>query len=250
MLIRFPDLDVGTTTTIDSSVTVPLNALPPLQDCELVHYDLCVKEAKERIQMCMLAHPPERIGISFNGGKDSVVMFELLLEVLGELELAKCHIFMFGEEDEFPEMRRFREGYVRERAPHSTLITVPAEFGIKDGLGHLKTQYGLEAVFLGTRHDDPNAKYQLGAVEPTSNGWPMMMRYCPVFDFNYCDVWRYLAIFQHPVCVLYREGYTSLGRASLTDKNPALLRDGVFLPAWVLADGSKERDGRKNRSGL
>lgn len=265
--------DMTATVTVESvvaaSTVVPLSALKPLTDCEQRIFDRALESARDVVAACFQRFPIESIGISFNGGKDSVVMMELLIAHAGADKVSKCHMFMFGEDDEFDDIRAFREGYLSHRLPSAVLQTLPHHYGIKGGLEVLRNEHGLEAVFIGTRKDDPSGKYQKTSMEPTTAGWPQLMRYCPVFDFCYHEVWMYLAMHQVPVCKLYGCGYTSLGRIALTVPNQALLiapsagegdaagESGChnidpkrpptvarYLPAWMLPDGSRERDCR------
>lgn len=266
----------GPSSLVAASTMVPIAALKPLTDCEQHVYNRAIDSARDVIQTCFGRFPIEAIGISFNGGKDSVVMMELLIAHVGADKVAKCHIFMFGEDDEFDDIRSFRESYLAHRLPAAVLQTLPQQYGIKGGLEVLRNEHNLEAVFIGTRKDDPSAKYQKTSMEPTTAGWPQMMRYCPVFNFCYHEVWMYIATHQVPVCKLYACGYTSLGRIALTVPNQALLiSDGAssstttttiaggaagddvdqgiqrttqpplrYLPAWQLPDGTRERDCR------
>jgi 3'-phosphoadenosine 5'-phosphosulfate sulfotransferase (PAPS reductase)/FAD synthetase len=254
----------GTLPSVAASTIVPVAALKPLSDCEMLIYNRALDSAREVITSCFGRFLNEAIGISFNGGKDSVVMMELLIEHVGADTVSKCHIFMFGEDDEFEDIRTFRESYLAHRLPAAVLQTLPQHYGIRGGLEVLRNEHSLEAVFIGTRKDDPSAKYQKTSMEPTTAGWPQMMRYCPVFEFCYHEVWMFLSTRSVPVCKLYGCGYTSLGRIALTVPNQALLitdadapaaaSSGVekdskraapkYLPAWLLPDGSRERDCR------
>ncbi|CAH2010899.1 unnamed protein product [Acanthoscelides obtectus] len=84
----------------------------------------------------------------------------------------------------------------------------------------------------------------------TDPDWPRIMRVSPLLDWHYSDIWDYLLFYKVPYCKLYDYGYTSLGDASSTNKNPALkcvnVKIGrcVYLPAYKLLNESKERIGR------
>ena len=78
---------------------------------------------------------------------------------------------------------------------------------------------------LGTRATDPNAKGQQDFA-PSSDWMPPFMRVNPVIYWSYADVWEFLQRFELPICCLYERGYTSLGKRSDTQPNPALLRPG------------------------
>ncbi len=93
---------------------------------------------------------------------------------------------------------------------------------------------------------------------------------------EYGHVWHFLRLFNLPYCPLYDQGYTSLGKKSLTLPNPHLLRKDPsstasipastfgnpvsrtsspdilsgrfkYWPAYLLADWSLERAGRVNK---
>ncbi|EGB12248.1 hypothetical protein AURANDRAFT_8492, partial [Aureococcus anophagefferens] len=100
------------------------------------------------------------------------------------------------------------------------------------------------AFVLGTRRGDPNCGDQK-AFEPSSDWMPPFMRVNPILDWTYGDVWAFLRAFDLPYCALYDGGYTSLGSAPTTSRNPALLGDGgAYKPAHLLEDWSLERAGR------
>ncbi len=80
----------------------------------------------------------------------------------------------------------------------------------------------------------------------TTGKYPRMCRVCPVIDWKYSDVWQFFSEFKCKYCSLYDQGYTSLGGLEDTVPNPALLiaEKGTYLPAYMLIDETKERDGR------
>ena len=65
---------------------------------------------------------------------------------------------------------------------------------------------------------DPNAKGQ-DKFCPSSAGWPPFMRVNPVLDWEYSDVWAFLAAARVQYCQLYDRGYTSLGAIHNTLQN-------------------------------
>lgn len=117
----------------------------------------------------------------------------------------------------------------------------------------------------------------------TDPSWPSLERIHLILDWNYVDVWAFLrcpALGQLspdtttesaqnrcssannskptqdgtagggtsgvPYCILYDQGYTSLGSTFNTFPNPLLQTlEGTFRPAWQLEDGSSERAGRR-----
>lgn len=73
-------------------------------------------------------------------------------------------------------------------------------------------------------------------------------------------MWHFLRTFNLPYCSLYEQGYTSLGKKSLTFPNPALQRKYIdesgalavrevdaFWPAYMLSDWRLERAGRVSK---
>ncbi|OLY85769.1 FAD synthase [Smittium mucronatum] len=99
------------------------------------------------------------------------------------------------------------------------------------------------AIYLGTRVDDPYGK-KVNEFKMCDPGWPRFMRVSPILKWTYADVWTFIRRTGVIYCNLYDHGYTSLGDINSTKLNPALLKDGIYLPAWKLADPSFERSGR------
>lgn len=171
----------------------------------------------------------------------------------------------------------------------------------------------IQAIFVGTRRDDPHGP-QLSPRSWTDKDWPRVERIHPILDWTYQDVWKFLRCphlassssstppAKHqagvvggmtreelaqkwgvagggdqgvPYCLLYDQGYTSLGSTFNTLPNPELkipppstsqdnaqgegegkagedacvvVGDGTakgrWKPAYMLKDGSLERAGR------
>lgn len=84
----------------------------------------------------------------------------------------------------------------------------------------------------------------------TDPHWPQIMRVSPILNWHYSDIWDYLLFYKVPYCKLYDEGYTSLGNALNTKRNPYLAQNSfesdqeTFLPAYKLLNEEKERFGR------
>ncbi len=120
--------------------------------------------------------------------------------------------------------------------------------GFKIALEELKdSQPNLEAIFMGVRRTDPHGQ-KMKVFEPTSPGWPQMMRINAILEWDYHDIWNFILLFSVPYCKLYDEGYTSLGEIHNTIKNEALRyqeKENHYRPAYHLLDGSRERDSRK-----
>ena len=69
---------------------------------------------------------------------------------------------------------------------------------------------GIKVFVLGNRRTDPHSQ-DLNPISPSSYGWPKFMRVFPILDWSYSNVWSFLKIYKLPYCVLYDQGYTSLG---------------------------------------
>lgn len=187
-------------------------------------------------------HGVNRIAVSFNGGKDSMVMLQLIIDAIGLDTARKLTYFVFDNPDDFDELRAFRDMQVKTHG--LKLITVARD--MKEGLWQLHRDLGLSAAFLGVREDDPSGKWITAHATPCTEGWPPMTLFCPVLRWKYADVWAYTHERSVPFCTLYADGYTSLGSKQHTVPNPALYDTTTesHRPAWMLNDGSQERCNR------
>ncbi|CAK7224586.1 3'-phosphoadenosine 5'-phosphosulfate sulfotransferase [Sporothrix curviconia] len=65
---------------------------------------------------------------------------------------------------------------------------------------------------------------------PTDPGWPQFMRIHPVIDWHYAEIWAFIRRFDIPFCSLYNRGFTSLGGTTDTRPNPVLAKTKASKP--------------------
>ena len=205
-----------------------------------------VKSALDTIHETYLKYRNEEIAMAFNGGKDCLVVFLLVLAYCQHHpSTAKMPFLVYFErEDEFSEMMEFMHETIRRYQ----LEIYTAKGGFQNGLETMKAQKGIKAIFMGQRKCDPYAPPSIFAM--TTKGWPEMMRINPILQWDYKDVWRFIKGTNVRYCCLYDQGYTSLGPKSRTMRNEKLLSEGPeqgYRPAHELdtTDGDEgERSGR------
>lgn len=205
-----------------------------------------LKQGLDVLGQALRLYGEDTLVAAFNGGKDAVVVLHLLRAALAHhrqehASAARMRVIFFQQRDEFPEVNAFL-GSTAER--YDLEVVSYEDMGFAEGIAKCIEDHGSRAFVLGTREGDPNAAGQ-ELFEPSSDWMPPFMRVNPILRWNYADVWAFLRSFELPICSLYECGYTSLGKRSDTQPNPALLRaDGSYAAAWELADGSLERAGR------
>ncbi|KAL3072615.1 hypothetical protein niasHS_017589 [Heterodera schachtii] len=190
----------------------------------------------------------DQLAISFNGGKDCTLLLHLFrICVTKKFGKEKRIEGFFVEGDEFCELIAF----VRNISPNYSLDLLELKGALKKGLAELKVvRPNIEAVLMGSRATDPRGRFMKSKCEWTDQGWPSFLRVCPLLDWTYTEVWKFLRDMSIPYCHLYDMGYTSLGECSTTGKNPALKVEGTedrYLPAYALKDGNLERAFRQER---
>ncbi|KAI3332279.1 adenine nucleotide alpha hydrolases-like protein [Xylariaceae sp. AK1471] len=224
-----------------------------------------VREAIGVVDEAFQRYEPQEISISYNGGKDCLVLLIIILACLArryppptEDQLSKSpsessHPARFPETFQavyivsphpFPEI----DDFVVSSSAEYQLDVTRYELGMKQGLGaYLADRPNIKAIFVGTRRTDPHGK-KLTHFDPTDSGWPNFMRVHPVIDWHYAEIWAFIRHFGIPYCPLYDQGYTSLGGTEDTHPNPNLKKQdekgGGFLPAYELVGDNEERLGR------
>jgi len=182
--------------------------------------------------------PVSALAISFNGGKDCLIVLHLIFAFLSSRpDLSLPRVVYFCKKDDFAEMTDF----MRETAQAFGFKVDELDMGFKQGLELLKSQ-GVKACFMGQRRTDPFAPSQ--HFEKTSEGWPEITRINPILDLDYSGVWAFLKTCNLKYCCLYDEGYTSLGSKSHTVPHPKLTSPNSAAQPAHLLTGDDERAGR------
>ncbi|KAJ6133831.1 hypothetical protein N7523_000153 [Penicillium sp. IBT 18751x] len=208
------------------------------------------------------------ISLSYNGGKDCLVLLILFLAGLHPYSahqhtdhktITETSTSPATEEvipsiyalppDPFPSVEEFvvssAQAYhlsitkYTTNPPNTTIRTVFEDY--------LQRHPGIKAIFVGTRRTDPHGA-KLTHFDRTDHGWPNFMRIHPVIDWHYAEIWAFIRHLDLEYCDLYRQGYTSLGGTSDTKPNPKLRKQGghdtEYLPAYELTEDIEERLGR------
>ena len=97
-------------------------------------------------------------------------------------------------------------------------------------------EYGVQALATAIRWDEQTARIEESYFSPRSE--PPHTRVQPILHFKERDIWNFIFKFNIPFCVLYKEGYRSLGAKGSTIK----VSD---IPAWEQdLENTPERAGR------
>ncbi|KAI8817651.1 uncharacterized protein EV422DRAFT_540434 [Fimicolochytrium jonesii] len=230
----------------------PAKTFSPLEDVRRVIASKdpiapIIKETYEVILEALRRYRTDGLALSFNGGKDCTVLLHLLYAARQQYEAENqsgpIHIntLYVAHTDSFPEVDEFVEFCERRYTMDLMKIYGPMKEGIRNFLEfHPQTK----AMLVGTRRTDPFGE-KLEPFQMTDPGWPPIMRVHPILDWDYTAIWRGMELLHVPYCILYDEGYTSLGGVDNTQRNPALRNDSDgYDPAYKLTDGTRERDGR------
>lgn len=160
---------------------------------------------------------PEQLSISYNGGKDCVVLLVLILACLPVLALSSdspAHlentniklppqsssesqpskpiplpqplqaVYIISKHP-FPEV----ETFVEASATEYHLDLARYALAMRPGLeAYLNDKPSVKAIFVGTRRTDPHGEF-LTHFDPTDKDWPQFMRIHPVIDWHYVEIW-------------------------------------------------------------
>lgn len=206
-----------------------------------------IGEALERYSL-------DEISLSYNGGKDCLVLLILLLCALAKYKKDALpnalHTVYIISKHPFAEVGAFVDESVNTYKLDLVRYAMPMKEAFKKYLDEHKK---IKAILVGTRRTDPHGE-NLTHFDPTDSGWPAFMRVHPVIDWHYAEIWAFIRYFEIPYCSLYDQGYTSLGGTTDTHPNPALKAGGdnkdktssqpTFKPAYELMEDNAERLGR------
>ncbi|KAG8628404.1 hypothetical protein KVT40_004277 [Elsinoe batatas] len=196
----------------------------------------------------------EELSLSYNGGKDCLVLLVLYLSALygkareTDRPLPKeLHSVYIVSPHPFEQVESFVVSSIETYHLELVRYAKPMRQAFEDYLNDHKS---IKAIFVGTRRTDPHGA-SLKYFDQTDRGWPSFMRIHPVIDWHYTEIWTFIRHLDIPYCTLYDLGYTSLGGTTDTHPNPALKVDGSdstgetkYRPAYELVEDEEERLGR------
>ncbi|KAI0305361.1 hypothetical protein B0F90DRAFT_1703849 [Multifurca ochricompacta] len=222
-----------------------------------------VKEALAVIDDALDEYGPDKVSLSFNGGKDCTVLLHLYVAALAKrIVYPSIPTLYIPVPSPFPALEAFISRAARSYnlsvftcAPPS-LVNAPVKSptsgddtplngvdSMREALELYSARFPMvEAIFIGTRRTDPHGA-TLDFRVKTDPDWPPFVRVHPIINWGYADVWTFLRRLKVPYCSLYNEGYTSLGSTYNTFRNPALLvgdrlHEGFQSPSHPILDSS------------
>ncbi|KAG6005769.1 hypothetical protein E4U21_007720 [Claviceps maximensis] len=229
------------------------------------------------VEEALRRYGPAELSLSYNGGKDCLVLLVLILASLPAIYdspaaaaattatttiptsngIDACahnnsnnknppptlQAIYIAPPDPFPEVEEFVTGTTQEYHLDLARYTLPMRHALE---AYQADKPCVKAIFMGTRRTDPYCEF-LTPFAPTDKDWPQFMRINPILDWHYVDIWTFIRCLNVPFCSLYQQGYSSLGGVTNTRPNPALAMDDQgtkFRPAYELVRDDEERLGR------
>lgn len=212
-----------------------------------------IEEALERYSL-------DELSLSYNGGKDCLVLLILYLYGLHEHSVktstplpTRLQSVYIVSPHPFTQVETFVDSSTKTYHLDLAHYAKPMREAFED---YLQDKSQVRAIFVGTRRTDPHGA-TLKYFDPTDRGWPSFTRIHPVIDWHYAEVWTFIRHLDIPYCSLYDLGYTSLGGTTDTHPNPVLKADPEtsahgkdevsvreYRPAYELVDDDEERLGR------
>lgn len=196
----------------------------------------------------------DEIALSYNGGKDCLVMLTLLLATIHKkfrssstanptLNLLpkdyKLDSIYINLEVPFPEVSEFIELSTK----FYCLNPITIKSSLKEGFEHYLNTINpkTKVIVVGIRYGDPYGS-QLQFEQETDHNWPKFLRVHPILHWSYVDIWDFIIACDLEYCHLYDHGYTSLGGIDNTIPNSFLKLGEKHLPAYMLEEHADERE--------
>jgi phosphoadenosine phosphosulfate reductase len=164
--------------------------------------------------------PPEGLYVAFSGGKDSVVLLDLVRranvkhDVHYNLTTVDPPELVHFIRKEYPDVQVHRPAMsmwqliVKMRKPPTRIIRYCCEY-LKEGRGTGNREAG-RIVATGIRWAESVRRGKRRMVEQCRSHSGKSFLH-PIIDWSNDDVWRYIGTQSLPVCSLYAEGYKRIG---------------------------------------
>ncbi|KYK58810.1 FAD synthetase [Drechmeria coniospora] len=160
---------------------------------------LRLRASVEVVAEALDKYSPDQISLSYNGGKDCLVLLVIILACLARRMPAASDaesdapaadgarfpdtfqaVYVVSDHP-FPEMDAFVASSAAEYHLQVTRYTIPMRSALEL---YLADRPSIRAIFVGTRRTDPHGE-KLSHFDHTDAGWPPFMRVHPVIDWHY-----------------------------------------------------------------
>ncbi|OJJ44988.1 hypothetical protein ASPZODRAFT_43945, partial [Penicilliopsis zonata CBS 506.65] len=243
-------------------------------DSLLAHVQKQTRISLDVVASALLRYRLSELSLSYNGGKDCLVLLILFLAGLHPLSshsssssssssssnnnnnndnntnddksITSIPAIYALPPDPFPAVEEFVLASSQSYHLDVTRYTTdPPRTTLRSSFeNYLARNPSIRAIFVGTRRTDPHGA-SLTHFDRTDHGWPDFVRIHPVIDWHYAEIWAFIRHLRVDYCPLYDQGYTSLGGTTDTDPNPRLrLNHDRYRPAYDLTEDLEERLGR------
>ncbi|CAK7898449.1 flavin adenine dinucleotide synthase [[Candida] anglica] len=216
-----------------------------------------VKKSLEVLECAIDRHGLEEIAISYNGGKDCLVMLILILATIYKMKYISSGSpdGPTGVESKFDDNYKLDAIYINSEVPfpqvsefiaNSTLQyhlnAVVIKDSLKEGFDtYLKAKPEIKAIIVGIRRSDPYGS-TLEYEQVTDHNWPKFLRIHPILHWDYVHIWDFLIGCDLDYCQMYDLGYTSIGGINNTVPNPYLQNGNSYRPAYTLREDADNRE--------
>jgi 3'-phosphoadenosine 5'-phosphosulfate sulfotransferase (PAPS reductase)/FAD synthetase len=178
--------------------------------------------------MCLYPASLDEISLSYNGGKDCLVLLILLLCALATYKKdalpKQLHSVYIISPHPFKEVDAFVDESVATYNLDLARYAMPMKEAFKL---YLEEHKKVKAILVGTRRTDPHGQ-SLTHFDMTDSGWPAFMRVHPVIDWHYAEIWAVSLKSLEPVRrLLMRIVYTTFRDSLLS-----AVRSGIYITWW------------------